>query len=274
MISSCTLSYHSGFNWPNRHMKKLGCMDEIVEWGNDPDHKAPVDPGHKALTLYVLSLYPQRREYMWKLKEYDCNPDHELGTCNNTATGEVTFGHCKAICQNDPFCAGFNVPNGHLKSAGCRTDTFSTKHKVPEWGQTLYIIQPTPQRRNTSWKTWAEHKGKDCAPGFELGNCSQCVGCGLCTLFSLVSLVLFPFSLTHSLNLHTPLIRITRLHFERRYLPPPYSESECKSACEKNPYCGGFNLPFGHLKTVDCTQEVAPDAKDKSITLYTLTTTK
>ena len=40
-----------------------------------------------------------------------------------------------------------------------------------------------------------------------------------------------------------------------QYLPPPYTVSECETACKANPLCGGFNLPNGHLKTVDCYQE-------------------
>jgi hypothetical protein len=49
------------------HLKKLGCADQLVPWGDDPSHKAPTDPGHHALQLYTLSLYPPRREYWWEL---------------------------------------------------------------------------------------------------------------------------------------------------------------------------------------------------------------
>jgi hypothetical protein len=28
--------------------------------------------------------------------------------------------HCKQVCQDNIFCEGFNLPNGHLKAAGCK----------------------------------------------------------------------------------------------------------------------------------------------------------
>ena len=33
-----------------------------------------------------------------------------------------------------------------------------------------------------------------------------------------------------------------------------YTVSECEAACRNNPLCAGFNLPNGHMKTVDCDQ--------------------
>ena len=47
------------------------------------------------------------------------------------------------------------------------------------------------------------------------------------------------------------------------YLPPPYTRTECEAACRNNPLCAGFNLPNGHLKTVDCDQDVhTPSSQD------------
>ena len=112
------------------------------------------------------------------------------------------------------------VSPGHLKASGCQDSIFST----PTWGQTLYAIKASPQRRPAAWSKLKALKKMDCNPGQELGNCSQ-------------------------------------------YLGPPYTESECKSACESNPLCGGFNLPNGHLKTVDCRQEIRAD---KTQDLYVL----
>jgi hypothetical protein len=74
-------------------------MDEMIPWGDDPSKKDPVDPGHHALTLYTLSLYPPRREYWWELYQQDCNPGHELGSCKTT-------GACVTIlCRTkEPDC--------------------------------------------------------------------------------------------------------------------------------------------------------------------------
>ena len=47
------------------------------------------------------------------------------------------------------------------------------------------------------------------------------------------------------------------------YLPPPYTRTECEAACRNNPLCAGFNLPNGHLKTIDCDQDVhTPSSQD------------
>lgn len=215
-----------GFNLPNGHLKKLGCFDELQPWGANDDHHA--------LDVHVLSLYPPRREYWWEMDGYDCNPDHELGNCTNTElkakweAGTITpeekqeyVWKCRDECNKNKFCEGYNVPNGHLKAAGCKYSYFEKE----KWGQTLYFVRDHPQERPRSWTQLKEIKRADCAPGQELGNCSQ-------------------------------------------YLAPPYTESECKSACESNPLCGGFNLPNGHLKTFDCKQEVKTDVWDGALYLF------
>ena len=33
------------------------------------------------------------------------------------------------VCENNIFCEGFNLPNGHLKAAGCKDDVIYK----PEW---------------------------------------------------------------------------------------------------------------------------------------------
>ena len=38
--------------------------------------------------------------------------------------------------------------------------------------------------------------------------------------------------------------------------PPPYSDDECKEACLANPECGAYNQPNGHLKAMDCVQDL------------------
>lgn len=119
--------------------------------------------------------------------------------------------HCKEVCQDNIFCEGFNLPNGHLKAAGCKDDLVYK----PEWSNgtmRLYYQRGHPQVRDDSLSYLKKLEKSDCNPGQELGNCSQ-------------------------------------------YLPPPYTVSECETACKANPLCGGFNLPNGHLKTVDCYQE-------------------
>jgi len=196
-----------GFNIPNGHLKKVGCMDSMVPCGDD----CPVN-SKKPLNLFALSLYPPRREYWWELNGWDCNPDHELGSCK--VPGLSVRGqqeHCKEVCQDNIFCEGFNLPNGHLKAAGCKDDLVYK----PEWSNgtmRLYYQRGHPQVRDDSLSYLKKLEKSDCNPGQELGNCSQ-------------------------------------------YLPPPYTVSECETACKANPLCGGFNLPNGHLKTVDCYQE-------------------
>jgi len=211
-----------GFNIPNGHLKKLGCADQIVPWGDDPGHVSPVDPGHHALTLYTLSLYPPRRQYWWEMPGYDCNPNHELGNCKVSGLSiQGQLDHCKEVCEKNVFCEGFNLPAGHLKAAGCKSDIVYE----PTWSNgtmTLYYQKGHPQLRDSKRTYLRKAENIDCNPGQELGNCSQ-------------------------------------------YLGPPYTESECASACKANPLCGGFNLPNGHLKTVDCWQEFN---KSKTQDLY------
>jgi hypothetical protein len=31
------------------------------------------------------------------------------------------------VCEANIFCEGFNLPNGHLKAAGCKDDVFPDK---------------------------------------------------------------------------------------------------------------------------------------------------
>eukprot|EP00040_Diaphanoeca_grandis_P038655 m.256974 g.256974 ORF g.256974 m.256974 type:complete len:335 (-) comp34893_c0_seq1:339-1343(-) len=219
-----------GFNIPNGHMKKLGCADEMIPWGDDPSHKAPVDPGHHALTLYTLSLYPPRREYWWELRGYDCNPTHELGNCKKAGlSAQGQRDHCKQVCEENIFCEGFNLPNGHLKAAGCKDDIIYE----PKWDNgtmTLYYRRGHPQTRDVKRTSLRKIQvNADCNPGQEIGNCSQ-------------------------------------------YLPPPYTESECASACKANPLCGGFNLPNGHLKTVDCIQDINETHTNQQLYYFTYET--
>lgn len=215
-----------GFNL-NGHLKRLGCADEMVQWADDPEHKAPIDPGHRATTLFALGLYPPRREYWWELPGYDCNPDHELGSCLVQGLGtRAQQDHCKKMCEENVFCEGFNLPNGHLKAAGCKDDIIYE----PKWGNgtmRLYYRRGHPQTRDPKRTRIVVIDKYDCNPGQELGNCSQ-------------------------------------------YLPPPYTVSQCEDACRRNPKCGGFNLPNGHLKTVDCIQEINP-SNDTGMELFYLT---
>ena len=136
-----------GFNLPNGHLKKIGCMDEMTAWPDDPNHHAPVDPGHHALTLHTLSLYPPRREYWWDLRGQDCNAEHELGSClvkGLSRRGQID--HCKQVCEDNIFCEGFNLPFGHLKAAGCKDDIVYE----PSWGNgsmELFYRRGHPQPR-------------------------------------------------------------------------------------------------------------------------------
>ena len=55
-----------GFNLPNGHLKKLGCMEEMQPW-TSPPHSHP-------LNLYVLNEYAPQRNYWWRVENFDCNP--------------------------------------------------------------------------------------------------------------------------------------------------------------------------------------------------------
>merc|ERR1719272_380700 len=172
-----------GFNM-NGHLKKLGCMDELLP-STDPSVGPKGGHGQPGLNVYVLSLYPPRREYWWLMEGYDCNPDMELGNCTidklkkEWEAGSIDFKkkleyveHCKNTCDNNPFCEAFNLPNGHLKAVGCKRSYF----KKLKWGQSLYYRKGHPQERNTSWTFDAKkdfQKGFDCNEGQEIGNCSQ-----------------------------------------------------------------------------------------------------
>lgn len=184
-----------GFNLPNGHLKKLGCMEAMQhteEFAN--------------LDLYVLNEYPPQRNYWWRATNFDCNPGVEIGSCGRYMDA------CKEACVADPVCAGFNLPNGHLKAMDCLQDIVDAGN----WShpQDLYVLfhEPEPRRTDSSLE-FVLTEGADCNLGRELGNCST-------------------------------------------YLPPPYTASECAAACRNNPLCAGFNLPNGHLKTVDCQQDV------------------
>ena len=136
--------------------------------------------GRPALTLYAMNYYPQRREYWWKLPKSNCDNHHnELGNCtmknnitNPTAAERVEFEqrylkHCRETCAANPYCEGFNFPQGHLKAMGCRDDVEHTQQP------TLYIRRGHPQRRDENATSMNHLEKMDCDSGYELGNCSS-----------------------------------------------------------------------------------------------------
>lgn len=65
-----------------------------------------------------------------------------------------------------------------------------------------------------------------------------------------------------------------KAEFEKEYL------AHCKSVCQANPFCEGFNLPTGHLKAMGCRDDFIhsgatlylrrghPQARDPAATTY------
>ena len=65
----------------------------------------------------------------------DCNPGRELGNCSTYLPPPYTRSECEAACRNIPLCAGFNLPNGHLKTVDCDQDIHTPS------SQDLYLIE-------------------------------------------------------------------------------------------------------------------------------------
>jgi hypothetical protein len=119
-----------GFNLPNGHLKKLGCMEEM-EHSERFEH----------LDLYILNEYPADRNYWWRVRNFDCNPGVELGDCG------VHRANCKEACLADPHCAGFNQPNGHLKAMDCIQDVVDAGNWTHP--QDLYLMFNEPEQRQS-----------------------------------------------------------------------------------------------------------------------------
>jgi hypothetical protein len=180
----------------------------------------PAKGDRPALRLFTMNLYPQRREYWWKFQKTNCNNHYnELGNC----TMEINITN-PTPAEKMEFEADYLA---HCKQV-CTDNPFCEGFNFPKGH--LKAMGCRHDQESTQEPTLYLRRGHPqprpqnatvlvSLPGHD---CAGGFELGNCSSF----------------------------------LPPPYTESMCKKACEANPMCGGWNLPNGHLKTADCAQEV------------------
>lgn len=178
--------------------------------------------------------------YYWEVPDTDCLPGNELGNCSDTHGPPYTMDECKTKCRETGNCGGFNLPNGHLKKMGCFEEMQpwpalapSDAHPNGRHALTIYVLNQYPPKRTYWWEveqTTCNNRHN------ELGNCTM----------------------TNPIKNPTP---AQKREFDEKY------RNHCKKVCTENPFCEGFNLPFGHLKAVGCKHDLQPHVGGK-VTLY------